>query len=67
MATSDGHVLCTNVETLCNGCLEIMFPYSIDVHDTIEFSLDNIVDKFGNMFFMRYGADGSLHLPHYHE
>ena len=26
----DGLVICTSVDTLCNGCLEIKCPYSID-------------------------------------
>ena len=37
-ASPDGLVLCTNVDTLCNGCLETKCPYSIDGSVTIELS-----------------------------
>ena len=28
-ASSDGLVLCSNVDTLCQGCMEVKCPYSI--------------------------------------
>ena len=65
-ATSDGHILCTSVDTLRHGCLEIKCPYSIDKQITVELSPDHIADKFGNKFFMQRGTDGNLHLPHDH-
>ena len=65
-ATSDGHILCTSVDTLCHGCLEIKCPYSIDKQITVELSPDDIAVKFGNNFFMQRGTDGNLHLPHDH-
>ena len=63
----DGLVLCTNVDTLCNGCLEIKCPYSIDGSVTIELSPQSIVEKFGSGFFMKTREDGSLYLPHDHK
>ena len=62
-ASSDGHILCTNVDTLCRGCLEIKCPYSIDKQVTVELSPDDIASKFGSKFFMQRGTDGNLHLP----
>ena len=62
-ASFDGHILCMNVDTLCRGCLEIKCPYSIDTQVTVEFSPDNIANKFGSKFFMQRGTDGNLHLP----
>ena len=53
-ASSDGHILCTNVDTLCRGCLEIKCPYSIDKQVTVELSPDDIANKFGSKFFMHY-------------
>ena len=58
--------MCTSVDTSCRGCLEIKYPYSINKHVTIDLSPDDIADKFGNQFLLRRGADGNLHLPHYH-
>ena len=49
----DGLVLCTSVDTLCNGCLEIKCPYSIDVSVNIELSPQCIAEKFGDKFFMK--------------
>ena len=66
-ASPDGLVLCTNVDTLCNGCLEIKCPYSIDGSVTVELSPQSIVKKFGSKFFMKTRQDGSLYLPHDHK
>ena len=66
-ASPDGLVLCTNVDTLCNGCLEIKCPYSIDGSVTIELSPQSIVEKFGSKFFIKTTEDGSLYLPHDHK
>ena len=66
-ASPDGLVLCTNVDTLCNGCLEVKYPYGIDGSVTIELSPHGIVEKFGDKFFMKTREDGSLYLPHDHK
>ena len=42
-ASPDGLVLCSSVDTLCNGCLEIKCPYSIGGCVTVEFSPKAIV------------------------
>ena len=62
----DGLVTCTSVDTLCNGCLEIKCPYSIDGFVTIELFPQGIAEKFGDKFFMKFREDGSLYLPHDH-
>ena len=62
----DGLVLCTSVDTLCNGCLEIKCSYSIDGSATAKRSLQCIAEKFGDKFFMKWRRDGSLYLPHDH-
>ena len=62
----DGLVLCTSVDTLCNGCLEIKCPYSIDGSVTVKLSPQCIAEKFGDKFFMKSRRDGSLYLPHDH-
>ena len=53
----------SSVDTLCNGCLDIKFPYSIEGCVTVEFAPKTIAEKFGNKFFMRRRVDGSLYLP----
>ena len=50
-ASPDGLVLCSSVDTLCNGCLEIKCPYSIEGCVTVEFNPKIIAEKFGNKFF----------------
>ena len=62
----DGLVLCTSVDTLCNDCLEIKCPYSIDGSVTVKLSPQCIAEKFGDKFFMKCRRDGSLYLPHDH-
>ena len=65
-ASPDGLVLCSSVDTLCNGCLEIKCPYYIEGCVSVEFAPKTIAEKFGNKFFMRSKVDGSLYLPHDH-
>ena len=40
----DGLVMCTSVDTLCNGGLEIKSPYSIDGSVTVELSIQSIAE-----------------------
>jgi len=61
-ASSDGKVLCKNVDTCCWGCLEIKCPYSINGQVTVSMSPMEIADKHTD-FFMKMGDDGLLHLP----
>ena len=35
-ASSDGIVLCANVDTLCKGCVEVKCPYNIEKCVTIK-------------------------------
>jgi len=65
-ASPDGLVLCSCVDTLCNGCLEIKCPYSIEGCVTVEFAHKAIAEKFGNKFFMRSTMGGSMYLSHDH-
>ena len=65
-ASSDGIVLCTNVETLCRGCVEVKCPYSIEKCVTVELTPTEIADKYGSKFYMELGSDGSLHLRRSH-
>lgn len=65
-ASPDGLVLCRSVDTLCNGCLEIKCPYSINGFVTVELSPQRIAEKFGDKFYMKHKGDGSLYLPHDH-
>ena len=66
VTSPDGLVLCTSVDTFCNGCLEIKCPYSIDGSVTVKLSPWCITEKFGDKFFMKCRRDGSLYLPHDH-
>jgi len=62
----DGLVSWTSVDTLCNGCLEVKCPYSMDGSVTIELSPQGIAEKFGDKVFMKFREDRSLYLPHDH-
>ena len=64
-ASSDGKVLCRNVDTCCYGCLEIKCPYSINTNVTIQLTPHEIADKFPD-FYMQKGSDGQLHLSRSH-
>ena len=64
-ASSDGLVLCSNVDTLCRGCVEVKCPYSIEKCVTIEMTPTEIASQFGDKFFMQMG-NGSLHLRQNH-
>ena len=64
-ASSDGKILCKNVDTCCYGCLEIKCPYSIKDIVTIEFTHLEIAEQFPE-FFMKKGSDGLLYLPTEH-
>lgn len=64
-ASSDGKVLCRNVDTCCYGCLEIKCPYSINNNITIELTPSEVADKFSD-FYMKKDIDGQLHLSHNH-
>ena len=61
-ASSDGKVLCRNVDTCSRGCLEIKCPYSINGQVTVSMSPTEIADKHP-AFFMKRGDDDLLHLP----
>ena len=45
-ASSDGKILCKNVDTCCYGCLEIKCPYSIKGIVTIELTPFEIAEQF---------------------
>ena len=63
-ASSDGIVLCSNVDTSCRGCVEVKCPYSIEKCITVEMTPSEIASKFGQKLFMQQDTDGSLHLRH---
>ena len=65
-ASSDGKVIYTNIDTCCVGCLEVKCPYSIEGNVTVQLTPDEIVDKYGDKFFMCRGDDLILHLPETH-
>ena len=65
-ASSDGIVLCTNVDTLHRGCVEVKCPYSIEKSVTIELTPTEIAKKFKDKFYMELGSDDGLHLRHDH-
>ena len=51
------------MDTCCSGCLEIKCPYSIDKCITVEMTLGETADKFGQVFFEKMGE---LHLSRQH-
>ena len=61
-ASSDGKVLCRNVDTCNRGCLEIKCPYSINGHITVSMTPTEIAEKHPE----NRSDDGLLHLPHDH-
>lgn len=65
-ASSDGVVLCTDVDILHQSCVEVKCPYSIDKCVTIELTPTEIAKKYGNKFYMELGSDDALHLRHDH-
>jgi len=65
-ASSDSKVTCTSMDTCCSGCLEIKCPYSIDKCITVEMTSSEIVNKFGDKFFLIREEDGELHLSQHH-
>ena len=59
--SSDGKVLCRNVDTCSWGCLEIKCPYSINSQITVSMSPTEVADAHP-AFFMKKGDDDLLHL-----
>ena len=64
-ASSDGKVLCRNVDTCNRGCLEIKCPYSINGKVTVSMTPTEIPNKYPD-FYMKLGDDNQLHLPPNH-
>ena len=64
-ASSDGKVLCRNVDMCSQGCLEIKCPYSINGQVTVSMNLTEIANKHPD-FYMKIGDNNLLHLPPSH-
>jgi len=47
----DGLILCSSIDILCNGCLVIKCPYSIEGCVTVEFTPKTPAKKFGDKYF----------------
>ena len=57
-----GKVLCRNVDTCSQGCLEIKCPYNINGQVTVSMNPTEISDKHPD-FFMKMGDNNLLYLP----